>query len=118
VSKFVTPLRVEKIDGNKWRLLQPLVYRSDVAKTVFYVPAGEDTDFASVPRVPLAFLLAGDSAHAAAVVHDHLYKTHEVDRAMADRVFEEAALVCGEPTWRAALMWAGVRVGGWHAWDK
>jgi hypothetical protein len=116
VSKFHTPLRAEK-SGGTWTILQPLIYESDVAQKVFIVPEGFTTDFASVPRLPLAFLLTGDSAHEAAVVHDYLYRERTVSRSQADAVFREAAGISGEPGWKSWLMWAGVRLGGWVAWN-
>lgn len=116
MSKFITPLRAEK-SGSFWHILQPLVYESDVAQQVFAVPEGFVTDFASVPRLPLAFLLTGDSAHEAAVIHDYLYQKKTVTRELADKVFLEAAQVSGEPGWKSWLMWAGVRLGGWVAWN-
>lgn len=117
MSRFLTPLRAEK-DGSVWTILQPLIYESDVASQVFIVPEGFVTDFASVPRIPLAFLLTGDSAHEAAVVHDYLYSRDVVPRLLADRVFEEAAKVTGEPGWKSWLMYAGIRLGGWVAWNN
>lgn len=117
MSRFLTPLRAEKC-GEVWTVLQPLIYDSDVAVKVFIVPEGFVTDFASVPRLPLAFLLTGDSAHEAAVIHDFLYSRGVVDRSTADAVFKEAAVASGEPAWKAALMWAGVRMGGWIAWNN
>jgi hypothetical protein len=118
MSHFVTDLEVRwhttdtSPDKRGTRsLLSPLVYSSDLLGRLVIVPAGFVTDFASVPRIPVAFLLAGDAAHEAAVVHDWLYSTHEVDRATSDAVFREACLI-GEPAWRAWLMWLGVRVGG------
>jgi hypothetical protein len=122
MGKFLTTLRVERVydtsqDGRgTWRLLNLFAYRSEVADTVFIVPRGFVTDFASVPRIPVAFLLTGDCAHEAAVIHDWLYTTHEVDRAKADAVFREAASI-GTAGWRAWLMWAGVRVGGGKPWE-
>jgi hypothetical protein len=116
VSKFLTPLVAEK-DGKVWTVMQPLIYLSDVASKVFVVPEGFVTDFASVPRIPLAFLLTGDSAHEAAVIHDRLYSTAEVTREVADAVFKEAAIASGEPSWKASLMYAGIRLGGWMAWN-
>jgi hypothetical protein len=117
MARFLTPLRAEK-SGEYWTVLQPLIYDSDVACKVFIVPEGFVTDFASVPRLPLAFLLTGDAAHSAAVIHDYAYKTAIVDRETADAVFKEAAMVSGEPPWRATLMHWGVRLGGWIAWNK
>lgn len=116
MSRFLTPLVAEK-DGKVWTVMQPLIYSSDVACKVFIVQEGFVTDFASVPRIPLAFLLTGDSAHEAAVIHDYIYKTAATDRKTADAVFREAAIASGEPAWKAALMWAGVRAGGWVAWN-
>jgi hypothetical protein len=121
-GKFLSPLRVEEIeDGSHdgrgtWQLLAPLLYLSDVLKGLVTVPLGFVTDFASVPRIPVAFWLAGDCAHAAAVLHDWLYTSHQVDRGTADAVLREAAMVGGVPAWRAWTMWAGVRIGGAGAW--
>jgi hypothetical protein len=117
MSKFLTPLRLERIEDQSadgrgtWRLLSPLEYESDVAGLVV-VPGDFVTDLASVPRVPFAYLLTGGVGHAAAVVHDFLYVCHAVGRKTADEVFYEALLVLGVPAWRAWLMWLGVRVGG------
>lgn len=117
MSRFLTPLRAEK-SGKTWCILQPLIYESDVAQKVFIVPEGFVTDFASVPRIPLAFLLTGDSAHEAAVVHDFAYSRQNITRSLADAVFREAMQVTGEPGWKSWLMWAGVRLGGWIAWGN
>lgn len=122
MGKFLTTLRVERVydtskDGRgTWQLLNLFAYRSEVADTVFVVPRGFVTDFASVPRIPVAFLLTGDCAQEAAVIHDWLYTSHEVDRATADAVFREAVSL-GNPGWRAWLMWAGVRIGGGGSWE-
>lgn len=120
---FHTPLRVERIEDTSrdgrgtWRLLARLVYVSPLAGRAFVVPEDFITDFASVPRIPIAFLLTGDMAQAAAVVHDWLYTTHEVERAVADDIFYEAAVSLGISRWQAWLMWAGVRIGGGGSWD-
>lgn len=118
MSRFISSLRAEKCAGDGWRLLHPLVYQSDVAQTTIVVPEGFETDFASVPRLPLAYLLTAESAHQAAVVHDYLYGTQEVDRQTADAVFLEAMRASGEPAWRARLMYWGVRLGGGIAWNS
>jgi hypothetical protein len=122
MARFLTTLRVERVIDNSedgrgtWKLLNMFAYKSDVADTIFAVPEGFLTDFASVPRLPVAYLLAGNCAQEAAVIHDWLYTCHEVDRAMADAVFREAAAL-GSPGWRAWLMWAGVRIGGGGPWN-
>ena len=48
----------------------------------------------------------------AAALHDYLYRTGELGRAMADRVFYEAAGASGVVWWRRALIYAAVRVFG------
>jgi hypothetical protein len=122
MSRFLTQLQAEALEDTShdgrgtWQLLQALIYDSDVAGKVIVVPAGFVTDLASVPRIPVAFLLAGDTANHAAVVHDWLYTSHEVTKEVADNVLQEAAIVMGVPAWRAWLMWAGVHVGGNSSW--
>lgn len=102
--------------------LAPIRYESDVLGQTVIVPAEMITDFASVPRLPLAWWLVGDTAHRAAVVHDLLYQHPDFDdRALADAVFREAMAADDqdvEPAWRRWLAWSGVRSGGWYAWSR
>lgn len=107
----------DNYDDGQWVLAQPLVYQSDVAGITITVPAGFQTDLASVPRLPVIYLLCGDTSTAAAVVHDYLYGSNLVDRATADAVLREASAVTGVPAWRRGLMWAGVRLFGASHWS-
>jgi hypothetical protein len=122
MSRFATPLRIERVDDlsrdgrGTWQLIDPLVYESDLAGIVIAAPAGFLTDLASVPRLPVAYLMTGGLGHAAAVIHDCLYTTHVTTRAVADDVLHEALLVLGVPRHKAWMMWAGVRIGGAGAW--
>lgn len=95
-----------------WRLCSPLVYHSDWLGRDITVPAGFVTDFASVPRIPLAWLLAGGESNEAATVHDYLYHSHEVPRATADAVFEEAMAATGQGWLIRKGAWAMVRIFG------
>lgn len=119
MSRFLTKLvmanETDRDDG-QWRLTQPLAYESEVAKLIITVPIGFRTDLASVPRLPVIYLLAGGTSNEAAVVHDYLYTVQLVPRSMADAVLREASAVTGVPAWRRWLMWAGVRVGGALRW--
>lgn len=122
MSKFLTSLCACNIDANHesgrglWRLVTTLAYSSDVAGRVITVPAGFETDFASVLRLPVIYLAFGDKAHAAATVHDYLYAAGTLPRKLADDVFFEAMGVSTDlslATRRA--MWAAVRTfGGPH----
>ena len=118
MSAFLTALRVEQISDDEWRLLRALVYQSDRLERVLIVPRGFVTDFASVPRLPFVFWLAGGKATKAAVVHDFLYRKSGVTRADADAVFAEAMKATGQAAWRRGLMWAGLRLGGWVAYKN
>lgn len=115
MSRFLSPLVLRLAgweDSDKWQLVSPLLYQSDVALETFTVPAGFVTDLASVPRVPVAYWLTGGTSNEAAVVHDYLYATGIVSRETADAVLREASAVTGVPAWRRWLMWSGVRLFG------
>jgi hypothetical protein len=117
ISMFETPLKVAQVGKGHWRLDADLVFFSEAIGYVV-VPEGFVTDFASVPRIPFAYMLTGGKASSASVIHDYLYSTQGVSRATADAVFYEAIRVEGHSRFTASLMWLGVRVGGWWAWDK
>lgn len=113
--EFLTSLELREADNQddgKWVVCAPLVYASLAAARTITVPAGFQTDLASVPRLPVVYWLTGGTSNKAAVVHDYLYSTGLVPRAVADAVLREASQVTGVPGWRRWVMWAGVRVGG------
>ncbi len=95
----------------------PLLYRSKLLGREIAVPVGFKTDFASVPRLPLVYLAFGGIGDKAAVVHDYLYHS-AFERALADAILKEALLVCKIPTWKAWMMWGGVRLFGWRRYNQ
>ncbi len=115
---FLTHLEVEKVaEGAShgratWRLTAPLAYESETVR-IITVPDGFETDFASVPRLPLAYWLTGDTAHASAVVHDYLcrewYPVGKITWSRAADIFGEAMKAEGVPAWRRALMVRAVK---------
>lgn len=111
----------------EWTTLQPLRYRRGDRTVV--VPRRFITDLASVPRLPIAWLVAGGRGNRAAVLHDFAYqfsvllyeddgKRSEVriSRRGADRLFREALkadpLAGTNPVTRF-VMWSAVRLLGW-----
>lgn len=87
---FVVLLDGRANDGRGlWRLTAPFSVFSEVAERWITVPAGIETDFATVPNLPIAAELFAGTARKAAVVHDYLYKTASLPRSLADRVFAE-----------------------------
>lgn len=117
-SRFLSPLVLQLAggDGEQWLLKAPFQYSSDVLNRIVTVPEGFQTDLASVPRLPVVYLLTGATGNEAAVVHDFLYTLQPCTRKQADDVFYEAALSSGVPKWRAWMMWAGIRAGGGSHW--
>lgn len=118
---FLTSLDARKIKEAgpagraRWRLITPLLYGSRIHGLI-EVPAGFETDYASVPRIPLAYWLTGDTAHASAVVHDWLcrvdYPMCRISWARAADVFAEAMKAEGVPAWRRTIMYWAVRLAG------
>ena len=74
---MITSIFAKKVGTRRgraiWELCERLIYWINDEIPVI-VPKGFQTDFASVPRVPLAYLFCGDTCHEAATVHDYLYR--------------------------------------------
>src|SRR4029078_9803104 len=95
-ASFRTPLILEYGDGHEWRLVQGFRYDTDLlAAGAVYVPAGFETDFASMPR-PLWSILPPTGLYGkGTVLHDYLYRKSGVPRELADRILLEAMEVLG-----------------------
>jgi len=121
MAKFLTELDARCKDDGTWILVCPLAYQSDIIGRVV-APAGFQTDFASVPRVPVAYSLFGNRAHRESVLHDYLYRIDAVpsfiSRSQADAVFLEAMTERKKGFFVRYAMWLGVRTGGLSAWHK
>lgn len=128
--RITDSFRVEEVVGRvrEWRpvvrLLAPLEYRVGHADSdeAIIVPAGFETDFASVPW-GLWNLFPPLGAYARpAVVHDFLYacggqvRGRTYTRRRADEIFREAMGVVGVTPWRRELMFWAVRLGGAPGW--
>ena len=122
MAQFCDALRLELISEDAprpvWRLTEPLRYISGLADNhgrwigMIYVPVGFETDLASVPRLPVSWLLAGGVGNRAAVVHDYLCVKRKWTGVVAARVFAEALAASGVPVWRRSLMYGAVRCCG------
>jgi hypothetical protein len=123
MGSFQTKLEVEQVTDvgeegrGRWELMTPLVYKAD-SGVVYTVPTGFVTDFASVPRVPIAFWLFGDRGNEAATLHDWLYSgAHAgLTREQCDGILKEALVAQGVPSWIAWCFYWGVRMGGGSHW--
>ena len=116
-----------------WVTVVPLYYSSTHLGRTMVIPGEFVTDLASVPRLPLAYLLAGGRGTRSATLHDFPYQfgfwldavdgvTHiDVDKQTVDTVFHESLLadpISGAGRVSAWQMWAAVRVGGRGIWSK
>jgi len=104
--KFKTPLVAHMLrDGKGYiKLVSPLVY-DDIT-----VPAGFESDGASIPRL-FWWLIGGPFSgkyRDAAVLHDYLCKHPDYTRKQADDIFLEAMAELGVALWRRDLMWRAV----------
>jgi hypothetical protein len=112
ISKFegdlITRLRKKPVNGKWFKLVQPFFYYSEEGQ-ILVIPAGIDTDFASIPR-GLRWLIPRVGDHAmAAVMHDWLCEYKVVPRKEADKLFLEG-MRTSEVNWlKRRTMYFGVR---------
>ena len=127
MSAFLTPVITEQIRTDRFRLVAPLTYESDLLRCTITAPTGFVTDLESVPRwLPVVYAWLRGTAHAPGVLHDWAYQTHrafctDLTRAQADALLYEAAGATGPGIealgWaKRWTLWTGVRIGGASAW--
>ena len=97
---------------------RPFAFESARLGKTITVPVGFPTDGATVPRLPIVYLIFGNRAEEPATIHDWLYRQQITTRAQADAIFRDAMAVSHPPeSWfRRWMMWAGVRAFGWIFW--
>ena len=119
MSSFTSPLVVEFLGKNKWRLSRTFEYRRGPDNKAIRVPAGFTTDFASIPKMFWSILSPYGRWGKAAVVHDYLYYINkEYTRKQADKIFKEAMGVLGVNWLIKGTMYRAVRWFGGGAWKK
>ena len=124
ISEFIGDLdfrdlnRTAPTDEIRLMLLAPLVYNSALLDRQITVPAKYVTDLASVPRLLWNIVPPIGKYDCAAVIHDWLYQKGTVTRDQADAVLLEGMRVYGIKKSLRAVIYAGVRVGGWVPWNK
>jgi hypothetical protein len=106
------PLDVRQASETRWVLLCPVVYFGREDR--FEVPAGFDTDFASVPRVFWWLVPRYGRYTKASVLHDHLCelaRLGQFGRRDADGIFRRSMREEQVNFLRRWVMWAAVRLG-------
>jgi len=79
---------VRQLDPTCWALVEPVVYRG--RWETWTVPAGFETDFASVPRLVVWLLPTYGLYTKAAILHDFLLAEPSVTRTDADGLFRRS----------------------------
>lgn len=104
-----------------YRLNTPLVYYSIKLGRIIEIPELFQTDLASVPRVPIAYMMWGDKAHREAVLHDYLFRKNSdpvVAFYLANYLFKEAMISRGQPVYIYNPMFWGVCLGGKSSYHR
>ena len=120
---FPLPLETKQV-SEKWHEViggfDAIVEEDGYEPVVVHVPHGFKTNFASVPRIPFAYLLTGGVGNRPAVIHDFLYSAATHPRAWCDDVFLEGlhAFKKEIAAWKARIMYLAVRVAGWRFYGK
>lgn len=90
---FATDLKLKALPGERWELLEPLVWEEGFSSCT--VPAGFVTDLASIPRIFqwLPHFGVNGRSRRPAVLHDYLYSLMRIGaftKAEADATFGRA----------------------------
>lgn len=120
---FPLPLETEQINETWHRVVNgfdAVVEEEGQETVVIHVPHGFVTNFASVPRLPFAYLLYGGKGNRAAVVHDYLYAQAERPRNWCDAVFHHGLMALAPEIKQneADAMYWGVRTAGEKYYGK
>lgn len=118
MSSFTKPLIVEVFDnGRKFKVVEPFTYyRENNEKEVLTVPAGFETDFASIPRIfwniypPTGGGTKRTSYGKCAVLHDAAYQFGWYSRKECDKLFLEAMEAIGVGKFTRYLFYYCVRL--------
>lgn len=125
-KSFLTPLIVEFIGDNHWRVVEGFDYEimPEGSGKIIHVPVDFETDFASIPRPFWGLLSPTGDYGKAAVLHDYLYKnggkwdgaTHT--RKQCDDVFDEAMTTLKVNPFVRWIICVAVRLFGSSAFEK
>lgn len=107
---FTTELVAQQTGDFDWKVVEPLVYTGRV--DTFTVPAGSDTDFASVPEIFQWLIPRSGRYTKPAVLHDFLCR-HGTEVGCpvedADGLFRRSMADVGVPFFTRWIMWTAVR---------
>lgn len=133
-SGCLDAVEIGEYDGRTvHKLNSPLIWVHEGKRVA--IPAGFETDLASVPRVPIVYCWWGDRAHREAVLHDYLYRVgasiiemgdplgylrniSDFPKEEADWLFREAMIGQGVSWTIYHPMYAAVRCAGGSSFHR
>jgi hypothetical protein len=121
---------VQRIDDGRFLVKEHKIGFTDSRGIHWTAPIGLETDGGSIPWIaePLVGEAIDSDALPAFLLHDQAYQrapftetdfwsaNQSIFRKAADTMLYEASVVAGVPKWKAALIYHGVRLGGWLPW--
>jgi hypothetical protein len=126
--EFDSYLDTREVADGVWELLQDFTVFIHTDDQTFEVIIGKGfvTDYASVPRIPFAYMLYGGIGNYAAVLHDALYSNSSLvkvcdfdtqmrfhpDREFCDDAFQAGLEARGISAWKSKPMYWAVRWQG------
>ncbi len=116
MSAFEGDLDIRIIGDRQYETRSQLLYHSDLAKCTIVIPTGTITDGLSTWGVPIISNILDGTNAKPGVLHDYLYSCHMFTRAMSDAILREACIAVGTSSWKAWIIWTGVRIGGGFHW--
>jgi hypothetical protein len=95
-----------------------LTYYTNIKKCLILVPVEFSTDLGSIPQFLQGIFPKDGKAMYAYILHDYLYATGLFTRSECDAILEEAMKSLGVGWWTRKSVRAGLKLGGWVAWNK
>jgi hypothetical protein len=115
--KFLDPLIVRHLDEGRWHVEKELRCLPDSGRAI-YVPAGFETDLASIPRPLWAILPPAGRWARASVLHDWLYHNRLYSRRLCDALFLEGMKADGVDKSTRNIIHSAVRAFGAGAYKS
>lgn len=132
--EYIQEINTQTVGDEKWLVTKEFCAHLNVEgqPLVIKINPGFITDFCTVPRLPFVYLILGNLAKAAGLIHDALYSNYEgihvfyaddetphfYDRHWADKIFLQALMYLGMSFWQAQLMYRAVRILGIFYYKK
>ena len=112
---------VTKFDPTKgakcFQLVEP--FRFIVDRDLIEIPIGFYTDWASTGPAASIISPVDPQICRPALAHDFLYFVNWINcKTACDQVLAVGMLVEGAPLWKRLIVYVGVFIGGWYAWNR